>query len=112
MALPFLNKVLDPVVKRCLELLDDRLAVQTDSKESEFVSVTFSLGANTDHQVPTKLRPFDPESVRYQVVATDRATTIYNDESATRTPWSEGFVILRSSTANAVVRLRLFIERS
>jgi hypothetical protein len=77
----------------------------------QYVTVTFS-GANTDYDIRHDLRPIDPEAIDYQLVRADRSTTIYNDQSATRKAWGTGYIILRSSVANAVVTLLLTIRRT
>lgn len=76
----------------------------------QYLDVTFG-SADTDMDIKHNLNPKNPEDVRYLVVNADRATQIFNDQSASRKPWGQGYVILQSSTANAVVRLLLFVER-
>ena len=76
----------------------------------EYVDVTFG-SANTDYDIRyTSLKPPNPQEVRYLVVSSDRACQVYEDLSGTRRAWASGFVILKCSTANAVVRLLLFVE--
>ena len=74
------------------------------------VEVKFGT-ANTDQMVPHKLGTNDPENVIYTVVKADRATSIYNDQSSTRRLWQDGYIILRSSVANAIVKLLLGVPR-
>jgi hypothetical protein len=75
----------------------------------EYVDVTFGT-ANTDQIVEHTLETVYPEDVNYELVKADRATAIYNDQSASRRPWGRGYIILRSSVANAQVRLLLTTE--
>ena len=77
----------------------------------EYVDVTFG-SANVDHDILTALRPASPEDIAYLVVRADRATSLYHDQSGTRRPWGAGYLVLRSSVANAVVRLLLFTPRT
>ena len=74
------------------------------------VEVEFGT-ANTDQMVPHTLETNDPENVLYTVVKADRATSIYNDQSSTRRLWQDGYIILRSSVANAIVKLLLGVPR-
>lgn len=76
----------------------------------EYVDVTFS-SANTDYDIRTTLRPSDPDGILYFLVKADRATLIYNDQSASRKVWASGYIILRSSVANANCTLLLTIRR-
>ena len=75
----------------------------------QYIDVTFGT-ANTDVLVEHLLLPTDPEDVNYEVVRADRATSIYHNQAAGRKPWGRGYVVLRSSVADAVVRLRLSLE--
>jgi hypothetical protein len=75
-----------------------------------YIDVTFET-ANLDVQVDHTLRPITPEDINYQVVRADRACLIYHDQSATRRPWGRGYILLRSDTAGAKVRLLLSVER-
>lgn len=77
----------------------------------EFVDVTFTT-ANIDHDVLHGLTPPNPEDVEYIVLRADRATSIYHDQTGTRRPWGHGYIILRSSTANAVVKVLLMVKRT
>lgn len=76
----------------------------------QYVDVTFTT-ANADLLIPHKLVTTDPEAVDYIVTRIDRATTIYNDQSGTRQMWSNGYILLRSSVANASCRLLLITRR-
>lgn len=99
------------LLQQILNRLGEQLEKRSPMARSEFVDVTFSLGANTDTDVPTTLTPTDPEAIRYVVVNADRACSIYHDQTATRKAWQPGYIILKSSVADAVVRLLLFTER-
>ncbi len=98
-------------LQQMLNRLEERLDKQSPWADYEFVDVTFSLGANVDHDVPTRLTPEDPEAIRYQVVEADRACDIYHNQAVGRATWQPGYVLLRSNTADAVVRLLLGVER-
>lgn len=92
--------------------LEADLRQQVPFGRFEFVTVTFSLGADTDTDIATTLTPANPEDVRYLVVSADRSTNIYHDQSSTRRAWPEGYLVLRSSAASAVCRLLVFTENS
>ena len=76
----------------------------------ERVDVTFGA-ANTDYDIPHTLKIADPEDEDYSVLRADRATSIFHDQSATRSPWQLGYVLLRSSAASAVVTLLLTVRQ-
>ena len=77
----------------------------------EFVEVTFGT-ANVDKDIRTSLRVADPDDLNYQLVRSDRATTLYHDQSSTRKVWQDGYVILRSSVASANCRILLTAKRN
>lgn len=77
----------------------------------EYVEVTFG-SANTDKDIRTSIKVADPDDLNYLLVKSDRATTIYNDQSSTRKVWQDGYVILRSSVASANCRILLTAKRS
>lgn len=83
----------------------------TPATNFQYVEVTFG-SANTDLDIRHSLRAVAPDDIQYQVMRTDRATSIYNDESATRKVWTSDYVILRSSVANAAVRILLTAKRT
>lgn len=74
------------------------------------LEVTFG-SADTDMDIRHSLKTDRPDNIDYQVLRADRATSIYHDQSATRKVWGDGYIILRSSAANAVVRLLLTVRR-
>lgn len=76
----------------------------------QYVDVTFG-SANTDLDIRHSIATAQPDNINYQLVRADRATSLYHDQSATRKPWAEGYVILRSSAANAVCRILLTVKR-
>ncbi len=90
--------------------LEQQLDRRVFSAQWEEVSIVFG-SADVDFDIVTALRPPDPENIRYLVVGCDRATSLYHDQSATRRPWGVGYVVLRSSVANAVVTVVLYIPR-
>ena len=77
----------------------------------EYVEVTFG-SANTNKDIRTALRPADPDDIQYTLVRSDRATSLYHDQSSTRKVWQTGYVILRSSVASAHCRILLTVKRS
>lgn len=77
----------------------------------EYLTVTFTT-ANADLPIAHSLRPSNPEDIDYEVVRKDRACDLYHDQSGTRKAWKAGYIILRSSVANAVVDVRLSIRRT
>ncbi len=77
----------------------------------EYVEVTFGA-ANTDLDIRHGIATASPDNIQYTLVRADRATSIYNDQSATRKPWNDGYVILRSSVANANCRILLTVKRT
>lgn len=97
-------------VEQEVRYLDEDMRKATPAAQYTYVDVTFG-SANADHDIVHALRPADPDALDYQVVRADRATSIYHDTSASRKRWGKGYVILRSSVANAVVRILLTIER-
>ena len=99
------------LLQQILNRLEEQVEKRSHMARSEYVDVTFSLGADTDTDVPTSLTPTDPEAIRYVVVEADRACRVYQDQTATRKAWQPGYIILKSDTADAVVRLLLFTER-
>lgn len=93
-----------------LEQLKRELLRSTPFVNFEYVTVTFG-SANTDADIRHTLRPASPEDVRYIVVSADRAADLYHDQSGTRKPWGDGYIILRSNIAGLVATLLLFIPR-
>lgn len=94
-----------------LQQLKREFLAATPFKDFQFVNVTFGT-ANADLDIRHDLIPDDPENIRYWVVWSDRATSLYHDYSGTRKAWGKGYIILRSSVASAVVKLLIFIPRS
>ena len=76
----------------------------------EYVDVTFG-SANVDKDIRTSISVASPDDIDYQLVKSDRATILYNDQSSTRKVWQDGYVILRSSVANANCRILLTAKR-
>ena len=95
---------------RDVPFLERQLVAFSPVARWQYVTVTFG-SANTDYDIPHTLRVTDPEAVNYQVVRADRATSIYHNQAAGRTTWKPGYILLRSSIANAVVRLLLTVEQ-
>lgn len=78
----------------------------------ERVVVTFPATPDTDVVVPyARLHPSNPEDVEYYVTKQDRAGFVYNDQSATRKAWQQGYVVLRSSVASLKATLLLSLPR-
>lgn len=76
----------------------------------EEVEVTFSATANGDTQIAHNLNPPTPEHINYIPIRKGQAGDVYHDNSATRTAWGEGFIILRCTVASAVMRLLLTVS--
>lgn len=75
----------------------------------EYVDVTFQA-ADTDTVVTyERLRPQDPESVRWLDI-TPHTGKVYRALAPNRTAWAYGYMILRSTVAGPT-RLLLFLER-
>ena len=78
---------------------------------SQFQAVDVTFGnADQDFVIEHQLRVDDAESVNYEVLRADRGCAIYHDQGSTRRAWGRGYIILRSTVANAKVRLRLSVE--
>jgi hypothetical protein len=78
----------------------------------ERVEVTFPSTANIDTVVRHSLLPQSPTDVEYHIVGKDRAGEVYHDYSATRKPWSQGYIVLRSSVASMKATLLLTVPRT
>lgn len=93
-----------------LEAELQRLRLELDrrakSKQEIEVDVTF-LAANADQDIAHTLQVENPENIRYVVVRKDRACDVYDNQTAPRRSWTKDYIVLRSSTAGAVVTLRL-----
>lgn len=72
----------------------------------QYVEATFG-DANLDLLIAHDLDPADPDVLQYSVVQADRATQVYHDQSVTRRAWASDYILLRSSVADAKVRLLL-----
>lgn len=72
----------------------------------QYVEVTFE-DADEDTDVPHTLRPSDPESVRWWVVALNAGAVIYKAD--TGTAWHRDHIWLRADQP-CTVRLLLFLE--
>ena len=94
-----------------IEQLKRELLIGTPFTGFEYVDVTFG-SANADFDIRTTLRPGDPETIDYLLMRSDRATSIYHDQSGTRRTWRRGYIVLRSSVASAAVTLLLLIRRT
>lgn len=75
------------------------------------VDVTFPSTPNTDLVIPHSLIVVDPDTIEYFPTHFSAAGAVYNDQSATRTPWASNYIILRSSVASLKVRLVLIVPR-
>ncbi len=89
--------------------LRERVAKSVPFSQFQYVDVTFP-SADADVFIEHSLKTSDPEAVRYEVVARDRAGDVYHDFTSSRRPWKAGYLLLRCETAGAKVRLRLFVE--
>jgi hypothetical protein len=84
----------------------DQLRSQTPATQYERVRVTFGA-ADTDTVIPHGLRPPSADHVDYQVIRADRATSLYHTIDGKA--WAAGFIVLRSSAADATVTLLLTV---
>lgn len=75
----------------------------------EVVDVVFG-DAYVDTEVLHHLNPATPEHIDYQVIRRGQAGVVYHDMSATRKPWRDGAITLRSNIAGARVTLLLSIS--
>ena len=88
-------------------------------KRFEYVTVTFTA-ADTDVTIPyTKLRPPDPDAIRFTDVTpgsvysggTDLVPKIYKSAHPDRKVWARPYLVLRSTVAGYTTRLLLFTEQ-
>lgn len=77
----------------------------------QYLDVTFG-SADTDLDIRHSISTARPDDIDYLLVRSDRATSIYHDQSSTRKAWGKGYVILRSSAANANCKILLTVRRS
>ena len=112
---PSLSRIRRTAAERSLQVQLDELRTEVERNTPysayEYVTVTFG-SANTDRDIRHSLRPLSPENIHYQLVESDRSTTIYHDQTGTRRAWGPGYIVLRSSVASAVVTLLLTVPRS
>ena len=99
-----------PELSQAILAVEKNLVRYAPYAQWERVDVTFGA-ANKDYDIPHTLKVADPEDVDYSVLRADRATSIFHDQSATRTPWQPKYILLRSSAASAVVTLLLSIRQ-
>ncbi len=78
----------------------------------EEVDVVFSSTANADTNIPHSLLPPSPEHIHYIPLRKGQAADVYHDSTGTRKPWGTGYIILRSTVANAKVTLLLTVSHS
>lgn len=78
----------------------------------ERVTVTFPTTPNTDVVVRHSLQPSSPDAVEYAVLQKDRAGDVYNDQSATRKEWKQGYIYLRCSVASVKATILLTAPRT
>lgn len=76
----------------------------------EEVNVTFPATAGTDLIVRHSLKPYTPEHIDYEIVRQNQPAIVYQDGAATRTPWQDGYIVVRCNMANAKVTLRLSVR--
>jgi len=94
-----------------LRPLDVQLHQVVAAGQWEIVDVAFTA-SNVDTQVAyTHLEPPTPESVEYTVLRQTGLGTVYEDRSAGRAKWGDGYIILRS-TAPQTARLLLQVLKT
>lgn len=101
-----LRIALDPALRDFFRQFEE----STPFIKFEYVDVTFG-SANVDKDIRTSISVASPDDIDYQLVKSDRATILYNDQSSTRKVWQDRYVILRSSVANANCRILLTAKR-
>lgn len=94
-----------------ISLFRSEMKAATPATDHQYLEVTFGA-ANTDFDIRHDLKPSNPENIHYIVVRADRATSLYHDQSGTRRAWKAGYIVLRSSVANAKVTLLLQTPRT
>lgn len=72
----------------------------------QIVDVSFTA-ANADVQIAHTLSPADPADVEYSVIRLNAAAVVYEDQSASRQHWADGFIVLRAS---AICKARLLLR--
>lgn len=78
----------------------------------QYVDVVFSSTPNADTVVRHSLDVVSPENINYIPVKLNAAGVVYNDQSATRKLWGQGFIVLRASVASLKAKLLLTVERN
>lgn len=76
------------------------------------VDVTFPDVPGADLQIPHTLSPPFNEGVEYTVLRQATPGSVYEDRSATRTPWGRTFIILRSDQPAWTGRLLLRVLKT
>ncbi len=82
----------------------------------QYVDVVFNATANADTDIVHTLKPPTVDSLDWEVVGVNfaaapaAAPVIYRDTSATRRPWGNGYLVLRSNVASLSVTLRLTVR--
>lgn len=87
----------------------EQAAITQPFAQYQVVDVIFTE-AHVDTDIPHTLQPPSAELVGYQVMRQSQPAQIYHDVSATRKPWADGVIRLRSNVAGAHVRLMLAVE--
>ena len=100
--------VKDASLKAILERFADFTRKREPAKAYQIVDVVFAT-ANQDLDIVHNLMPLHPEDVRYSVLRQGANAVIYQDLSATRTPWAQGVIHLRASFPTSA-RLLLTLE--
>lgn len=108
MADRYVDKPAGNVDEQARQRGEEQLAKLIPFSKYEYVTVVFDT-ADIDVAIPHGLSAENPEWVRYEVVRISSAGVVYQDLSATRKPWQNTHIYLRSS-AVAVARIRLSIE--
>lgn len=92
----------------------DNLDLLKGSPFSQYqrVTVTFPSTPNTDLVVNHKLSNVaNPESIEYHPTKLSAAGIVYNDQSASRKPWTTSYIVLRSNVASLQATLVLAAPR-
>jgi hypothetical protein len=78
----------------------------------QVVEVTFPTSVGQDVTIRHSLSTVDPDDIRYTILRQDRAASVYNDQSSTRKPWTNGYIHLRASVASLKATILLTVLRT
>lgn len=88
-----------------------RIAGVTPVAQYQVVTVTFPATPGLDKIVRHKLNVENPNDIYVTVLRQSVAGSVYEDKTATRKPWQQGYIVLRSDAANWQGTLMLSVLR-